>query len=297
MAEEARTPIQCSSPRTADHDSFVQGALCSTRAVYESQGDLRSLRTKIVSVTSVDSLSEVDRKLFKQALPDDLVVTTEETIFHAQGGGQPSDTGCMVVQPEEGSQGVRFQVHAVRRDGNAIILHQGRLETGEPALGALPAGSVVEQIVDGDKRDLHSRCHSGGHLLGLAVRQLASEIPDVSETKAQHYPGAAFVEFRGKIEGKHRDSIQRMLDELVERDLPVTVSWLDYDGLKERRIHVPDGFARSPSAKGMRVVEIGDLGGYPCGGTHVHSTAKLGKVVVRKIASTKGNTKVSYEIE
>lgn len=267
-----------------------------TRALYESEGDLRSLRTKILSINPVASLSETYRSLFKQALPDDVVVTTEETIFHAQGGGQPSDTGSITVQPEKGGLGARLQVQSVRRNGNAIILHQGKLEIAQPGEEPLAVGSMVEEILDGDKRDLHSRIHTGGHLLGLAVRQLAHEIPDVSETKAQHYPGAAFVEFRGKIDGKYKEAIQKVLDDLVKQDLPVALLWLDDDSLKQRQIYVPDGFGRS-SPKGTRVVEIGSLGGYPCGGTHVHSTSKLGKVVVRKIATSKGNTKVSYEVE
>lgn len=274
---------------------FVQETLGSTRAVYESQGDLRSLLTKVVAVTHVEALSEGDRKLFKQALPEDLVVATEETIFHAQGGGQPSDTGRMVVKPGEGSEGATsFQVQSVRRTGRAVILHQGRLSPAEAAEKSLQTGSLVEQHIDGENRELYSRIHTSGHLLGLAVRQLASEIPGVTETKAQHYPDAAFVEFQGKIDAKYTDAIQGALDELVRRDLPVAVSWLDPQGLKEKGIHVPENFLRDLAPEGTRVVEIGQLGGYPCGGTHVHSTAKLGKVVVRKISSKKGNTKIAY---
>jgi Ser-tRNA(Ala) deacylase AlaX len=265
--------------------------------VYEFNGDLRSFQTKVLSVAPVESLSEFERSLFKQALPNDLVVTTDETIFHAQGGGQPSDTGNMVVRLKDHSDGPRFQVQTVRRNGNGVILHQGRLERSSPAEEAFPVGSTVEQTIDGDKRDRHSRIHTGGHLLGLAVRQLADEIPNVSETKAQHYPGSAFVEFRGQIERKFKEQIQKVLDDLVARDLPVAISWMSEEQLKEKEIHVPDGFGKSPTVNGTRVAEIGDLGGYPCGGTHVHSTARLGKVVVRKIAASKGNTKVSYDVD
>ncbi|KAI1106532.1 putative alanyl-tRNA synthetase [Jackrogersella minutella] len=271
--------------------------LSSTRAIYESQGDLRLLRTRIVAVTQVDALSDVDKSLFKQASPDNAIVATEETIFHAQGGGQPSDAGYMVLQPERGSQATSFQVQSVRRTGNGVILHQGQLEPDGSAEKFLEAGCLVEQLIDGEKRDLYSRIHSAGHLLGLAVRQLGSEIPNVTETKAQHYPDSAFVEFQGKIDAKHRDSIQKVLDDLVEQDLVVVVSWLDPQGLKERGIHVPDNFLQDLSPDGTRVVEIGDLGGYPCGGTHVHSTAKLGRVIIQKMSFKKGNTKITYTVQ
>lgn len=273
----------------------MQESIASTKAVYQSQGDLRELRTKVVAVTQVDALSEIDRKLFKQALPEDLVVATEETIFHAQGGGQPSDTGRMVVQPE-GSQTASFVVQSVRRNGNSVLLHQGRLEPAEATEESFQAGSQVEQAIDGENRDLFSRIHTGGHLLGLAVRQLASEIPDVVETKAQHYPDAAYVELQGKIDPKHGEAIQKVLDDLVQQDLPVAVSWMDLQGLKDKGVFMPEGFPEPPP-EGTRVVEIGTLGGYPCGGTHVHSTVKLGKVKVGKISNKKGNTKIAYTVE
>ncbi|KAI3317695.1 ThrRS/AlaRS common domain-containing protein [Xylariaceae sp. AK1471] len=270
-------------------------SLSSTKAVYESQGDLRCLSTKLVAVTHVKALSGVDQKLFKQALPEDPVVATEETIFHAQGGGQPSDAGRMIVHGHLDVDGhvSSFQVQSVRRAGNGVILHQGKLE---PPEATLRVGSHVEQQVDGESRDLFSRIHTGGHLLGLAVRRLGSQIPDVTETKAQHYPEAAFVEFQGKIDAKHGESIQKVLDDLVQQDLPVTVSWLDAKGLQERGIHMPDNFLPSASSAGTRVVEIGMLGGYPCGGTHCHSTSKLGKVVVGKISNRKGNTQIRYTV-
>ncbi|KAI0521399.1 ThrRS/AlaRS common domain-containing protein [Xylaria bambusicola] len=270
-------------------------SLAATKALYESQGDLRSLRTTLVAVTSVKALSEAEQKLFKQALPEDLVFTTEETIFHAQGGGQPSDTGHMLVyaDPEGDSQVASFQVQSVRRTANGTILHRGRLE---PPEATVRVDSHVEQHVDGDSRDLFSRIHTGGHVLGLAVRQLGSKIPSVVETKAQHYPDAAFVEFQGKIEAHHSESIQEVLDDLVQQDLPVTVSWLDTVSLQEKGIHLANNFSRESAPESTRVVEIGELGGYPCGGTHCHSTSKLGRVVVGKISNRKGNTQIRYTV-
>ena len=46
----------------------------------------------------------------------------------------------------------------------------------------------------------------------------------------------------------------------------------------------------------VRVVDIGGLGSYPCGGTHVKSLKELGRVVVRNIKRQKGISKVSYEV-
>jgi Ser-tRNA(Ala) deacylase AlaX len=48
---------------------------------------------------------------------------------------------------------------------------------------------------------------------------------------------------------------------------------------------------------GVRVVEIGDAGSYPCGGTHVKTLKECGKVVVRGVKRQKGVSKIGYEVQ
>jgi Ser-tRNA(Ala) deacylase AlaX len=48
---------------------------------------------------------------------------------------------------------------------------------------------------------------------------------------------------------------------------------------------------------GVRVVQIGEVGSYPCGGTHVSSLQACGRIVVRGIKRQKGVSKVSYEVQ
>lgn len=45
-----------------------------------------------------------------------------------------------------------------------------------------------------------------------------------------------------------------------------------------------------------RLVYLGDFG-VPCGGTHVRNLKDIGKIVVTKVKSKKGLTKVSYRVE
>jgi Ser-tRNA(Ala) deacylase AlaX len=250
-----------------------------------------------LAVSPVAALQESDLMLFKSQTEGDHVVATKETIFHAQGGGQPSDSGVMIPKgsgdsSEEG--GGSFEVCSVRRSNNGRILHYGRFN---------PAGkdpfdkdSSVQQIIDGEKRDLHSRIHTAGHLLGLAVRQLADSIPNVTESKAQHYPDSAFVEFQGLIDGRYKDTVQEKLDELVKEALPVTVRWFDQQETREKCVQVPDNF-NFDSGELTRAVEVAGLGAYPCGGTHVTDTSQIGAVEVKKISRQKGKSKISYGVK
>lgn len=221
-------------------------------------------------------------------------ITTAETIFHPQGGGQPADVGIISSTEDAESDVTSFQVEAVRRAAERRILHFGRFVSSPPRTG-FREGEKVRQEIDGERRFLHSRLHTAGHVLGLAVRSLTGDIPDITEVKASHFPGAAFVEFRGSIDSKQKDAIQAQVDKFVGQALPVRVCWWGEDELKEKCTAVPEGFRLAGSELG-RVVEIEGIGAYPCGGTHVADSSLIGKVIVRKISKSKGISKVSYEV-
>jgi Ser-tRNA(Ala) deacylase AlaX len=264
----------------------------------------------------LDALSEIDRTLFKQVPhdPDHQVVVTAETIFYAQGGGQPSDTGTMhsVLEGQDQNSltdavASPFSVHAIRHSASSPgqILHLGRFEPGNSR--TFTAGQSVRQAIDGEKRQLHSRIHDAGHILSLAVRHLSHgsgeepKLAEVTELKAQHYPDAAFVEFRGLIDGKHKDAIQAQCDAFVSQALPIKVYWLNEAELREKCAIVPDNLATASDGGDdepglFRVVDIEGAGAYPCGGTHVTDTSVVGKVEVRRITRSKGITKISYQV-
>ena len=263
-----------------------------TKALYQHDGTLHHHQTTVLTVVPATSLSDGDRALFKSITDSDSVVATAETIFHAQGGGQPSDTGSITSLASDST--TTFDVLTVRHAGEGRILHHGRFSPADSR--AFEDGESVEQHVDSDKRLLHSRIHTAGHILGLAVRQLADTIPDITELKAQHYPDAAFVEFRGLIDGKHKAAIQERADDLVRQAIPVHVVWWGYEELKEKCAVVLDSVDASSTGL-MRAVNIEGVGAYPCGGTHVTDTSRVGKLVVRNIKRQKGITKISYAVE
>ncbi|GME66194.1 putative arylsulfatase protein [Neofusicoccum parvum] len=220
-----------------------------TKLVYLHDDTLREHTTNVVSVESIAGLPEADRALLKNASDEDHVVTTEETVFYVQGGGQPTDTGSMTAG---GAGDASFAVVAVRRASDGRVLHFGRFSGT-----AFTPGQAVKQIVDAEKRDLHSRIHDAGHIVGLAVRQVAAETPELklTESKAQHYPGAAHVEFGGLIDGKYKEAIQAKVDEMLEKDLPVKAYWWTEAELREKCVHVPPEMT-APEGELLRAVDI-----------------------------------------
>ncbi|KAF3763218.1 putative alanyl-tRNA synthetase [Cryphonectria parasitica EP155] len=283
-----------------------------TFLAFHHDAKLYKLPTLVTAVHAFSALEEANRLLFKKKNDDGdaddhahHVVVTEKTIFHPQGGGQPSDVGSMT-----GPSGAVFDVLAVRMDAvrDGQVLHFGRF-TGT---GASPTtttttppspfqpGEEVTQSIDQEKRLLYSRLHTAGHVLGAAVRHLCeASIPGFDELKASHFPGSAACEFAGLLEGKWKPAIQEKVDAYIAAALPVEIEWWDEDEFRrrglERLIPGGDGLGLAPGDK-FRVVNIVGAEVYPCGGTHVDTTDQCGETKVTKISRSKGQSRVSYTV-
>ena len=266
-----------------------------TVTVYQYDETLREYPTKITRVCKFLELSAEEQSLFKAASDQTYVLEFSQTIFYVQGGGQPFDTGYVSTAGDGGKE-QQFVVEAVRYGAEGKVLHFGHFKNG---MQPLLQGDTVTQHIDGVRRDLNSRIHTAGHIIGLAVRHLAESTPDldVTELKAQHYPDASFVEFKGIIDSKYKDSIQSASSKFVSDALPVKLYWYTPEELKEKGVITVEGMPIVANRDGkVRVVDIVGAGAYPCGGTHVPDSSFIGTITVKNIKRQKGVSKVSYAI-
>lgn len=278
----------------------------STQLVYQRDGERLLHTAKILSVVPISSLTTPDQALVKDAPDVEHAVITDSTIFHVQGGGQPSDTGTMTSSASASANAAAakteptFEVKSVRQPAQGSrILHFGRfVPAADGADGRFDAGEELQQRVDAEKRSLHSRLHTAGHVMSLAIHALCREgaLPPLKESKASHYPDSAAVTFHGTLEGRHKDVIQAKTDEFVRSARPVRIHWWPMEELLEKCHGTGDGFALPEGETLGRVVEMEGLGSYPCGGTHVRDCSQVGRIEVRKISRSKGTTKVSYRV-
>lgn len=293
-----RTPLSYLSEDGRGNGSHA----CRTNpTVYHDNESVREHMTKVTNLQPFTELPQEEQSLFKTGNDQTQVVELGETIFYVQGGGQPFDTGS--ISSSKHGQEQTFNVEAVRYGAGGRVLHFGQFSSSS----TFAEGETVSLKIDGERRDTNSRVHTAGHLIGLAVRNLTASTPDlkdVTELKASHYPGACFVDFKGLISGDHKASIESTANSFVSSNLPIKIDWYAPDELKENGVITADGMpiiASGASGK-VRVVDIvsagpgGSRGAYPCGGTHVPETGKVGKVVVRNIKRQKGNSKISYEV-
>ncbi|MBN1549348.1 hypothetical protein JW872_01670 [Candidatus Babeliales bacterium] len=240
-----------------------------TKLLYDKEMQLLDCTACVVDVIP----DEADPQRFK--------VILDQTIFYPQGGGQPYDQGT--IQNASSS----FNVGEVRfSDGT--VYHIGTF-TGNP----FSAGDTVKCLVDGERRSLHSRLHSAGHLLDMAMNSV--QLPWIP-TKAYHFPQGPYVEYEGSLGGVNVDALKKDLESACEnyinQQIPTTILFVPKDQLTQYCSSVPDYI---PVDKPTRVVLYGKFG-VPCGGTHVKNTSEIGTITIRKLKEKKGQIRISYDI-
>jgi misacylated tRNA(Ala) deacylase len=83
-----------------------------------------------------------------------------------------------------------------------------------------------------------------------------------------------------------KDEIEERLNALVAAAHAVTDEWITDDELLANPGLVKTMKVKPPMGSGrVRLVRIGDIDLQPCGGTHVRSTAEIGRLAIGKIES------------
>lgn len=211
-----------------------------------------------------------------------LAVVLDATIFYPQWGGQPADHGVLT------SATGKFIVSDVRLDTETSeVLHFGTFEDG-----AFEVGQEVHGVIDAERRALHARLHSAGHLLDIAVHRagLTALVP----TKGYHFSDGPYVEYEAA--GTPLEAIQVAIpsiehecDALIAENIFTVVKSLTPEQAQAQGIWAPAG-------KSARIVGFGTYDPCGCGGTHVASSAAIGQIRIRKISLKNGAVKVAYEI-
>jgi misacylated tRNA(Ala) deacylase len=208
-------------------------------------------------------------------------VAVDRTIFYPTGGGQPHDTGSLTWASESA------EVVDVRKDGALVWL---TLEGAVPAVGA-----TVRAELDWERRHALMRTHTALHVLcGVIWNEWGTAV-----TGGNMEPLSARMDFEFD---PLPEGFGAKVEELVNIELraarPIDVSFLaretaveDEDLIRTKVNMIPE------SVKEIRVVDIVGLDKQADGGTHVHTTAEVGRVRVLKTESKgKGNKRIRIEI-
>jgi misacylated tRNA(Ala) deacylase len=197
-------------------------------------------------------------------------IVLDRTVFYATSGGQPGDTGRILIGDTDVSIGT-----TVYGEGKAEVVHV------PAAAGTLPeAGKAVVAELDWERRHHHMRMHTALHLLcSLLSYPVTGGSIGAEESRLDFDISDA-----GAVD---KDDLTERLNALVAADHPVTMRWISDEELADNPGLVRTMSVKPPVGSGrVRLVAIGADGAVdlqPCGGTHVHSTGEIGSLVVSKI--------------
>jgi alanyl-tRNA synthetase len=202
----------------------------------------------------------------------DVDVVLDRTPFYAEGGGQLADTGVIRTIGSGAGDGAEVEVRDVQVPVPGLIVHRGRVSTGEVVVG-----SAVQAEIDVERRRAISRSHTATHLVHRAFRGALGE--SAAQAGSENSPGRFRFDFTAL--GAVPPSVLADVEDEVNR---VLITDLDV-----RAFHTSQQEARAMGALALfgekygdqvRVVEVGDYSRELCGGTHVARSGHLGLVKI-----------------
>ena len=240
-----------------------------TERLYSTQQYLRATTATVV---------DVDR--------DQGLVLLDRTVVYPGGGGQPPDTGTLLVGG--GTSEDVLTVLDARSDERGVW---HRLAGDLP-----PTGTTVEITIDWERRHRLMRTHTAMHALcGIVWDRFASPV-----TGGNMEPGQGRLDFELPAwDPEDRDPLESALNDALARALPVEIAFLprveadaDPSLIRTKVSLLP------PSLTEVRVVDIVGLDRQADGGTHVATTAEVGRVRISKVESKgKGFRRIRLDLE
>lgn len=228
----------------------AHGSIALTQLLFRDDAYARTCQTQ---VTGVDARG----------------IRLAATVFYANSGGQPGDTGRLTL----GDGTVVEIVDTVKGDDPDEVVH-----VPAPGAPAVTPGTSVRAEIDWERRYRHMRLHTCMHLLCAAV--------PYPVTGGQIAADKARLDFDTQGEQLAKDAMKTRLNELIAQGAPVRARWITEEELAASPQLVRTMSVKPPGGQGrVRLLEVSGIDLQPCGGTHVGNTAEIGRVTVLKIES------------
>jgi misacylated tRNA(Ala) deacylase len=198
---------------------------------------------------------------------DERGIRLDRTVFYSMGGGQPGDTGKLLL-PSGHSITI---VDTVKGEANDEVIHV-------PDAGSALAEPGMELVaeIDWDRRHRLMRMHTCLHLLCSVVTGAV--------TGGQVSDGRGRLDFDIPGSSLDKEAITSRLNALIAAGHSVEPRWITDEELAAKPELVRTMSVKPPSGIGrVRLMEIAGIDLQPCGGTHVRNTVEIGPVAVTKI--------------
>ena len=189
----------------------------------------------------------------------------DRTCFYPGGGGQPPDEGSLTLP-----DGQTLAILSAQADSDEIIWHALK----QPAPSAA-CGQIVRLRLDEARRLALMRYHTVLHILNtVALQEYAAWITGVQIGVEYSRIDFKWQGFSAALSGELEDKVNAV----IAGGHPIHAYSIPEQEFERRTDLLRTLEVRPPVSHGqVRVVEIGGFDAQACGGTHVHSTAEVGR--------------------
>lgn len=200
--------------------------------------------------------------------PAEVEIVLDRTPFYAEMGGQLADHGVIRL-----ADGAIIEVHDVQAPIRGLFVHRGTITEGT----VLP-GSKAWAEIDAQRRLAIARAHTATHMVYAGLRRVVSE--DAAQAGSENSPSRLRFDFRhsSALESSQLNDIEALVNEKLAEDLVVSTEIMSLDAARKAGAIALFG---EKYGSEVRVVTIGD--GFDkelCGGTHVPTTGRIGRIAV-----------------
>jgi alanyl-tRNA synthetase len=197
------------------------------------------------------------------------------TPFYAESGGQVGDVGT--IETETGSGAVLDTQHAIQ----GLHGHRLRVDSGHIAVG-----QQAHAVIDSPRREATRKSHTGTHVLHWALRDVLGD--------HAHQAGSLVEPGRLRFDFSHFSQVAPK--ELAEVEAEANERLIANDGVtttitsKEHALEMGAlAFFGDKYGDTVRVVKVGEYSTEFCGGTHTHTSAQVGPLLVTSESSIGSN--------
>ena len=193
---------------------------------------------------------------------EEVTIIVDNNPFHAEGGGQLSDTG--VLAGEKG----KVQVTDAKALPNGLVYLIATVDEG-----TLQTGDTVDVTVHQTRHLNLARNHTATHLLQAALRKiLGNHVNQAGSLVTPDHLRFDFTHF-SPVTQAELDAIENLVNEEILKNIPVTIEEMPIDDAKEKGAMALFG---EKYGDVVRVVSVDDFSCELCGGSHVDNTSVIG---------------------
>ncbi|MEM3832486.1 MAG: alanyl-tRNA editing protein [Thermoprotei archaeon] len=207
-------------------------------------------------------------------------IALDQTIFHPQGGGQPSDVGII--------RGEKFEVHVKRAmEAKGVVVHWGWIE------GNIKSQEKIICEIDWLQRYYNMKLHTAGHVIDYAVmKTLGNPVTTISANHGPH----AYIEYLGDPPNRVQlKNIEEEANKIVRLGKTVKVLYVKREELSRITFNAPN-LLRIPQLEIYRIIMIEGVNAMPCGGTHVNNTKEIEEITIKNVEDLGTSYKLHYDV-